>query len=257
MRTKKTYIILIAILLIFFIVMFVLFGLDNFIKSGYDTTIVVGEDTVFSYNNKKWFNVRDYTDLNWKKYEIYSNNEKVGKYYLWYSDKWYAFDDKKNAVLIDGDLLAYNSNHDIDIQKINTQEIDNYDYIYSVFNDKDISTSSEYTSKYMISFDFDNDGIVEDFYLVSNAFIMGSNPDKIFSIVFMVKNDTIYNIYTDISKNIGFNGCKPYFNSFIDVDNDSKYEFILSCSRYSTSSTNHMLYGFKDNKFKILISNNK
>ena len=256
MRGKKTYIILIFILLVFFVVMFVLFGLDNIRKSNYDTTIIVGEDTIWSYNNKNWVNNKSYDKLNWEKYDVYLNNIKTGNYYLMYNGKWYAFDDKKNAVLLDGDLIAFNSNHDISLYEFQTEQITDYSYVEKVLSEKEISTS-DYTSKYKVSFDFDNDGNIEDFYLVSNAFPMGFNPDKIFSIVFMVKNSKIYPIYTDISKNVGFNGCKPYFNSFIDVDNDSKYEFILSCSKYSTSSTNHMLYKFKDNKFKILISNNK
>ena len=54
-----------------------------------------------------------------------------------------------------------------------------------------------------------------------------------------------------------FNGCKPYFNSFIDVDNDSRYEFILNCAEYSTNGVSRMLYKYDNNEFKILISNNK
>ena len=79
---------------------------------------------------------------------------------------------------------------------------------------------------------------------------------KIFSLVFMVKNNEIYPIYTNITSNTGYNGCKPYFRAFVDVDNDSKYEFILSCAKYSASGTTNMLYEFKDKEFKILISNN-
>ena len=40
-------------------------------------------------------------------------------------------------------------------------------------------------------------------------------PDVIFSVVIMVKDDTIYPIYTDFSENQSFNGCKPFFNTFM------------------------------------------
>ena len=60
---------------------------------------------------------------------------------------------------------------------------------------------------------------------------------------------------TDISKNEVFNGCKPYFYSFLDIDMDRKSEFILSCSDYSVSKRVDMLYQFSDDNFKIAISN--
>ena len=258
MRTKKTYIVLIAIMIIFFLVMFIVFGLDNIKKEGYNTTIIVGEDTVWSYKNRKWINVsKPYDNLNWKKYDVYLNNEKSGKRYLWYSNKWYAFDSKKNAIKLEGNLLAIKANYDIPVYNFNTRDIDDYTYVESVLKDNDLSKDSQYTSKYKIVFDYDNDGEDEEFYLISNAFPMDFEPDDIFSIVFMVKNDEIYPIYNNVSTNTGFNGCKPYFNTFMDIDSDNKYEFVLSCAKYSVSSTTDMLYKFEDNKFKILISNNK
>jgi hypothetical protein len=238
--------------------MFLVFGLDNVKKEGFDTTIIVDEDTVWSYKNRKWINVsKPFSGLSWEKYEVYDNNEKLGKYYLWYSDKWYAFDSKKNAVLIDGDLLGVRANYDVLVYNHDISEIEDYSYVYSVLKENNIPVDSEYTSKYKIVLDYDNDGEEEEFYVITNAFPMDFEPENIFSIVFMVKDEEIYPIYNDISTNTGFNGCKPYISSFIDVDEDSKYEFILSCAKFSTSSVNRMLYEFKDNEFKILISNNK
>ncbi len=258
MRGKKTYIVLIIIMLIFFLIMFVVFGLDNIKKESYDTTIIVGKNTVWSYKNKKWINIsKPYDKLNWKKYNVYLNNEYNGNRYLWYSDKWYIFDSKKNALKLEGDLLAYKSNYDISIYNFETSKIDDYFYVNSVLEENNLPSDSQYTSNYKIEFDYDNDGKEEEFYLITNAFPMEGEPEKIFSIVFMVKNEEIYPIYNNISNNTGFNGCKPYFNTFIDVDNDSKYEFILSCAKYSVSTTTDILYKFEDNEFKILISNNK
>ena len=96
---------------------------------------------------------------------------------------------------------------------------------------------------------------VEDFYLVSNAFPLDFDPEYIFSIAFMVKDKKIYYLYNDISKNTSFNGCKPYYNSFMDVNNDGVYEIILSCGKYSASEQVDMLYNYTDKGFKIIISN--
>lgn len=257
MKSNKIYIILIAIILIFFVVMFLVFGLDELRKEEYDSTIIVGNDTVWTYKNKSWSNNTSYNSINWKKYDVYLNNEKNGNYYLWYSDKWYAFDDKKEAVLLDGDLLAIKSNYDISVYDFQDSDIDDYSYAYKMLEKNKISTNSLYTVNKKIELDFDNDGNEETFYIISNAFPMDFNPSKIFSIVFMVKNDKIYPIYTNISENKGFNGCRPYFSGFIDVDNNSDYEFVLSCSQYSVKGISRMLYDFDGDKFKILISNNK
>ena len=258
MRTKKPYIILIAILVIFFIVMFLVFGVDELKKDTYNTTIIIGDNTVWTYKNKKWVNDYDFSNLSWKKYDVFVDNQKSGNYYLWYSNKWYAFDDNKSAVLLDdGNLFAYRATYDIPVYAFENTSIDDYSYVYDVLEDNSIPTTSEFTVEHKIVLDYDNDGKEEEFYVVSNAFPMDFDPASIFSIVFMVKNDKVYPIYTDVKNNTGFNGCKPYIETFADVDNDSKYEFVLSCAKYSTSSVTKMLYDFSDNEFKILISNNK
>lgn len=255
MRNKKTYIILIVIILIFFAVMFLVFGIDNIRQEKYTTTIIIDNDIVWSLRKKKWSNYHSYSKLNWKEFNVYVDNKKFGNYYLWHNDKWYLFDSKKNAINYDGRLIAYRSNYKMNIYDYNIENIEDFTYVNEVLMDNNISNVDEYTAKNKVSLDYDNDGEIEDFYLVSNVFSMESNPDKVFSIVFMVKDNEVYSIYTDIEKNTSFNGCKPYFNTFIDVDNDNKYELVLSCAKYSVSHTSNMLYKFKDNKFKILISN--
>ena len=237
--------------------MFLVFGLDELRKESYDTTLVVGNDTIWTYKNKRWNNLSSSDEINWNKFDIYSDNVMIGNYYLWYSDGWYVFDNSKNAITLDGELLGVDSNLDISVYNFSTSEIDNYSYVYEVLRDNNLPISSEYTSSEKLLFDFDNDGVEEEFYLVTNAFPEGFDPEKIFSIVFMVKDEEIYIIYNDISDNTGYNGCKPYFNSFIDIDEDSKYEVILSCAKYSTNGINKTLYEFKDKQFKKLISNNK
>ena len=258
MSKKKTYIILIVIILVFFLVMFSLFGIDNLKKNKYNTTLIVGDSTVWRYNKKNWINVtskEDILDLNWEKYNVYLNNEEFGKYSLWHDDKWYAFDSKKNAINMDGNILAYKANYDISVFNFSEEEIDNYDVVKQVLEENDIDINSKFTISYKVSFDYDNDEEIEEFYLVTNTFPIDFSPDKIFSLVFMVDGDSIYPIYTDIGNNDVYGGCRPYFTSFLDVDNDKNYEFILSCSRYSVSKPIDMLYDFVDNEFKIIISN--
>lgn len=257
-KDNKVYIFLLIILVIFFLIIFVVFGIDNIKNGNNNLTLLIEHDTIFSYKNRKWSYINNNTlikDYNWKKYNIYLNNEKFGSYYLWKNDKWYAFDSNKNAVKLEGELLAYRSNFPLSISSFKTKEINNKKYVNKVLSQYELSLSSQFTSSYMILFDIDNDGIEEEFYILSNAFPMDFNPKYIFSFVFMVKNNKIYNIYNEKDLNISFNGCKPYFSSFIDIDKDSKYELILSCGKYSDSGVIRRLYQFNKDEFKILVTN--
>ena len=195
MKSRKIYIVLITILFVFFIVMFLLFGVKNIKQNRYSSTIIVGENTAWIYDRMKWTNVKSDISkqkLSWREYNVFSNGKSIGKYNLWHDDKWYVFDSDKKAIDIEGKLLAYNANYNIDVLSIEEKEVENSYYIEKVFRENDISLSSNYTSLSMIEFDFDKDGNIEEFYLVTNAFPMDFNPETIFSIVFMVKNDNIY-----------------------------------------------------------------
>lgn len=258
MRDKKVYIILLVSLIVFFVVMFSMFGIENINQEKYTSTIIVGEKTIWRYEKKKWISYNDNSiidKINWQKFLVYDNNIEKGTYSVWFDDKWYLFDDDKNAILLDGNLLAISSNFDMKVSSFEEKEIDDYSYVQYVLNENELSVNSKFTSNYKVSFDFDSDGVEEDFYVISNVFPLDFNPDYIFSIAFMVKNEQIYYIYNDISLNNSFNGCKPYYNSFLDTNNDGVFEFILSCGKYSNQETVDMLYEFSEDGFKILISN--
>ncbi len=261
MRKTKTYIKLFIILLVFFIVMFLIFGINNIKQSNYQTTLLIGNNTIWNYNKNKWINIstRDSIEkLNWKEYNIYLDNKEFGKYFLWHDDKWYAFDKNKNAVKLDGNLLAYKANFKMKFLDFSKKQITDRTYVDYVLEENDLSLFSQFTAFYKFDIDFDNDKNLEEFFIISNAFPFDFNPEKIFSIVFMVKNNKVYYLYNDISNNReSLNGCKPYLNAVLDTNNDKTYEIILSCARYSVSESIDMLYKFDKEKdaFKIVISN--
>ena len=259
MRGKRTYIILIIIILVFCGVMVLVYGKDVLFKNKNDTILIVGDNTIWSFKDEKWLKITansSINKLNWKEYNVYIDNKKIGDYFLWHSDKWYIFDDDRKAINYDGKLFAYKANNNIDVLDYEVVNIDSEDsYINSVLEENNISLDSEFSSKYKTIMDFDNDGVSEVFYVISNAFLMGSSPDRLFSIVFMVKDEKIYYIYNDVRVNNTLNVCKPFFNTFLDINKDKTYEMILSCGRYSVEGQIDMLYQYKDNEFKIVISN--
>lgn len=260
MTSKKIYIVLIIALVVFFVVMFTTFGTKKIREDKYTSTIIVGDDTVWTYSNKQWLNIRSLSSIekfNWEKFRVYSNNSPVGDYLMWHDDRdgWYVFDEEKNAIVVDGSLLAINSNYNIKVLEFSEDDNVDMGYVRTVLEDNDLSVSSQFTSLYKVDVDFDSDGVEEEFYVMSNVFALDFNPNQLFSIVFMVKNEQIYYIYNNVTRNKSFNSCKPYFNTFLDVDNDNNYEFILSCGKYGNSKSVDMLYKFDENAFKIVISN--
>lgn len=259
MKKKKRYIVILAALGVYVVIMLLVLGKDLLIPSKDKLTLIVGDETIWTLENDSWTNVTNSStiaSLNWKSYKVYLDNKAFGKYYLWKNDnKWYVFDKNKKAVSTDGNILAYDANYDIKVKNFSTKNIRNYYHVEKMLEKNNLSPSSKYTVATETSLDIDNDGANETFYFVSNAFSLDYNPNKIFSFVFMVKNSKIYPMYTDIAPNMTNNGCKPYLSAVIDMDKDNKYEMIISCGKYSTDKPADMLYKLTDQGFKIIISN--
>jgi hypothetical protein len=235
-----------------------MYGIDEIKTKDDQATIVVGNNTVWQYHNKRWLNIQGITafqDYNWHTFEVFQDNQKIGDYSLWYDDRWYIFDQDKNPISIEGSLLAYEANYDLAVSAFLEQKISDYKPVEKVLSKYGIDTSSKFSNSLQISFDIDQDGEMEEFYLITNAFALDFSPDVLFSFVFMVKNDEIYMIYENTEQSSIYNTCKPYFTSFLDVNRDHNYEIILSCGRYSIEKEIQWLYEFRDNQFKILISN--
>lgn len=256
MKEKKLYIGLIVFMIVAFLLVYFLFGRDIMREKKKRATLLVGNQTVWTYQNRRWENDNNYNSYNWENFHTYLNGQYFGKYSLWHDDRWYGFDSNKNAVSLDGIFLAYSSNFDIDVKEV-TQETDvDKTYINYVLKDNNLDVDSKMTACYRYSFDFDNDGEVEDFYVMSNVFAMNFTPDVEFSIVFMVKSEKIYYLYNETYEG-SFNGCKPYFSGFLDLDQDNCYEIILSCGKYSVEEEINTMFKFQKSKFKIMISNQK
>ena len=261
MRSKKSYIILLVILISFALLMYFFIARKNLKEEKILTTLIVGNTSIWNYQNKKWINVKRKSTiekLNWNTFKVYEDNKYLGEYNVWYDrTKWYYFDKKNDSINPTGKVLAYKSNFEIKIDEYVEKEIEASDkkYINYVLEENEISTSSKLTSSYKVEIDYDSDGELEVFYVLSNVFPIDFEPDTIFSIVFMVKDNKIYYLYKDIDDNKVKNGCKPYFNYFFDMNTDGVDEIILSCGRYSGNGIVDMLYKFIDNEFKIQISN--
>ena len=256
---SKRYKVITIILVVYLVVFFLIYGLSNMKNGQRNITLLVGDNTVWDFSNKSWLNItRSETidTLSWLEYKVYLDNKYFGEYSMWYDDnKWYAFKSDKSAVIMEGDLIAYRSNFDLKIKEFETKENNNNTYIHKVLKENDISTSSKMTVNNIVQYDIDDDGVVEDFYVISNAFATDFYPDTLFSIVFMVKEENVYTMYTNIQKANFGSGCKPYIRTFLDINDDDKYEVILTCAKFSVQKPEDMLFELGKEKFELLISN--
>lgn len=258
MPNKKVYIILIVILLVFGIGMFVIFGIPNIKEESRESVLIVGDNTTWVYKDKKWTNVaylEAINEYNWREFHVFENNNYLGDYYLWHDDKWYAFKEDREAINVVGNFLAYDANYEMKILDYVEGEVDDMTYVYQVLENNNLDKNSELSSIYKVSVDFDSDSIVEDFYIITNVFAMDFEPEENFGFAFMVKNNEVYAMYNDVGSSVGLNGCKPYYNTFIDTNDDGIYEVVLSCGRYSAEEPIDMLYQFDENQFKLMVSN--
>lgn len=259
MKINKRYTIIIAILVIYLIIFFAVFGYENYKKGKLSATLLIGDSTVWKYSDNSWTNITKNTsidELSWQEYNVFEDNKYKGNYQLWYDDsKWYAFEEDKSAVQIEGEFLAYQANYDLNVKSFETKTISNNTYVHQVLTENGLSTASQLTVNNVIQIDIDNDGVLEEFYIISNAFALDFYPDTIFSIVFMVKDGQIYSMYTNIEDAKYGNSCKPYIRTFLDIDKDDTHEVIVSCGKYSVQTPEDMLYQLTNEGFKLLISN--
>ncbi len=257
-KKKKRYVILVLILLLYFGLLFYFLGYKNVKNKGNTATILVGNETVWNYENKKWFHIKKQATiekLNWQKFHVYLNQEEIGDYYLWHDDRWYLFDKNKKAVNKSGDLLAIRANYNIAVAAMEEVEMTEDAYVQQVLEEYHLPFPSQYTTRKKLIFDIDNDGIKEEFYILSNAFAIDFYPETAYSFIFMVKEQQITMLYHNIVKNTGTNNCQPDIYSVLDIDRDKKYEMIVACYNYSIETPVYMLYQQQKDQFKILISN--
>lgn len=261
-KNKKIGIILIIVLIVFALLMFILVGVGAFRRQKEKLYIVVDNDAMWVYKNEKWstISVEDAKSYNWMAFDVYQGNSFFDRCYMMYTNnKWYIFDNSKNAVIPKEKVLAIGGNMNVSVIDFNTSSITDLDnsYIKYVLNKYGIDDVVNFTNKEKISLDFDNDGKSEDLFVLSNIFPIGFSPKKSYNLIFLRDDDnSTYVVYKSISDfGSSYSGCKAYVSSIIDVDMDKNYEILVGCGYYSVGGVYNALYTFKDNKYQMLISN--
>lgn len=257
MKTKKRYIKIIIIMILLSIIFLLTIGLKLIEKENEIDLIVLDNNVILKKENNKWSSIKQESELkkyNWNMLHIFVDNKYLGKYNIYFNEKFYLFDKDRNAVNYNGDLIAF-SNNSYKLVNFTTSDITNNYYVDKILSDYKLDNTS-LTSQYYIDLDIDNDNINEQIFVVSNKFpIDNVTQNTYFSFIFLVDKKEIIMIYKNIEQtDDSYSGCKPYINNILDINDDNKYEIILNCAHYSTGQIDSLMYEYKRKKFNLIIS---
>ena len=256
-KYTKTIIIILVALFVFFVTMILLLDNDEvvFQSNKNEAYLVVGQNAMFSYHNKKFYNVplasQIGDELDWQKFKVYENYKEKGSYLMHYDQEWYLFTDKREAVNYDiNSLIAYISNYNIDyIYKEPTAIIDKK-YVDKIADANGV-IASNLTVSQEVNMDIDKDGKNETFYSFSTALPIEPTDNKEYSIVFMVKDEKIYPIYSTLNSKYLGTYCQSNIEGFVNLNTNNTYEIIVSCSTMGVNEQRVNLYELNKNNGKL------
>lgn len=256
MKEKKKYIIVFVILAIYILIIFLTNG-KNIIRENFDSVyMMISPSTQWKFEKGNWTIATNIVDYSLKSFHTYVDNKPFGNYNVTYNNKFYLFDDKRNSIKYDGNLIAIRGSIPIDIINFKDEKIEpSIEVVSNALKEKNINASIENIRVRKIEIDLDNDRQTENIYITSNVFYAKENEDS-FALVFIVENNQIVYIYEEIEKYIKtLEMCTPYIQNIIDIDKDKKYEIVMGCEYFSNNGVCHNLYDNKTNRYKNLLKN--
>lgn len=254
MKNKKTIIIIVSIIVVYLFLAIILFGWTNFLDKFQKSYVMLNPDTKWQLKNGKWSDITNDKVYNWKKFDVYVDNQLLGNYNLLYNKKWYLFDNNRKSVKYEGNMIAIKGNKKYKVIDFKEEDFDNTDKIIlkDILEKENIDYPKEFTYAKKISLDLDGDNNIETIYTISNAFTNDTLVNYKFSIVF-IKDDNIQILYKNKETlERQYYLCVPKVKAIIDFNLDSKYEIITECNYFNLLGTCNSLYQKKDGLYKIM-----
>ena len=264
-NTKKVYIIILGILIVFFLIM-IYINRNNLRRSnsednGYEE-VLIARNVIFQKTNNYWHKVTNENNIrklvNWKKYKIYLDYNYFGEYNLVFSDGWLAFDNDRNPVEItagDTSFFAYKSDDKYDVKKIVINENNNFEKIKKILNAFEIDIKALPVISNITKVDLNSDGNDETIYVINNTF-NEIEPDNNYTAFLVQRENKIYKLFKASNKDNSNYICFPSINAVLDIDKDKEYEIIMSCTSTGIESMKTILYKYDSEKddYEIVIS---
>lgn len=258
---EKVGIFIIVFLVSLIIIIIILYLLGVFNRRPNEANIIVDDSVMFKYSKKKWTTVssNSYSNYNWDKFKIYSNNTYIGTKSIFSTDgKWYVFEKNREAVNVPGDKLYLGGKIKTTHKSFNQTNVNATDwtYIHKVLDHYKISRDiqNDYTYAFKVNYDFDNDNKNEVMYIVSNLFA-DHDVSSSYSFIFINDNGNNKVIYGRIyGKGANLSGCYAYLYGIIEVEGAKGSQIITKCSHYSVGNNDEYgLYQFNNNKYQLLL----
>lgn len=253
MKNKKTIIIILLVLVAYLVLMVILFGSEKVKDKFYNMDIMLSSGAKWHLEDGIWTDIKDEKNYNWKKFNVYVDNQLLGNYNLLYNKKWYVYDDEKNLIDYDGTIVGIKGNKKFKLINFDKSNFDSSgeNILKSILKKENIDFTNNFQG-IKITIDIDGDAKEEIIYTASNAFVEDQNITHRYSIIFIKDDETkiIYQDYQDAS--MKYSMCVPKINTIIDLDEDSKYELITECNYYSIMGTCTSLYEIKDDNYRLV-----
>ncbi len=260
---KKRYKLVFICLGIYAIIMAVIIFINQSNKNKGVATIFIDNYSKWIYSDQKWAKIPDseIEDYSWKKYDIYQNQKFIGNNYLMNSEgQWYIFDNNRKSISWERGTIAYGGDIKIENISYTSTNMTNKEYAYAnrvlkQLNIKDVlDENTPLKKKYLI--DLDNDGTKEEIFAISNTYQDMITPTKVYSIVFLRKNNKNTVIYRSIEKfKTHYQGCRPSISTAFKINKDNNPKIAISCTFFSAVEVNNYLYEYnnKTTDFKNIL----
>lgn len=255
MENKKKIVIVISILLIYFVIMMIFFGFDSLKKKVNHLEILISPTTYLKYEKGVWEKAdEDATELLGKTYQIYGNHQYLYDAILQYTeDKWYAFD-KNNKPLLSfpKNFFAYRGNMKVDVVNYHSVEMSEAEIkeATNILKKYNITFQPSFTKTMKLEFDFNNDGVEENLYIISNA--LGMEEQSIyFSIAYIENSGNIEILIEKISDSM-YQIPTLNLRELIDINQDKKYEFVFEYSYFDQLGTSHEIFEYQNGIYKAI-----
>lgn len=240
-------------LLLFVLIILVLAYIFYFVSAKPSNDyIIVGESAIFTKSKGKWTQIKRINDdiLSAKYTVVHASgiNENVTINYTSDSNYWLYMDDEFNDIELKHVKAAYTS-------KFKNVKVADYEFSYYDDSDQEILSNvlegrnildfEKSVKKY--TFDLDGDGVLESIYTLTNETLSGRQNKK-YSSIFLVRGDEFIKTFSNDTT-------KPYkVMAIVDIDNDNKYEVIVSKGDLDVSyfDSCYQIYKVVGNKISLV-----
>jgi len=235
MKDKGAKIILI-VLGIYLAIMLIIF-LPGYLRNKRENLYILSGNFIkIKYENGRWKNITDSDEYKLKEFTVYEDSQYKGNYKILFSNRFYLYNLDGTSDDYDGQLFTHRGTLKLTAYGItnnsNITEADQY-AIQQALSTLELEYTNQLNLFQKINLDVDNDGIIETIYCINNYYI-DNLPSKVFSLVFINKNNKI----EILEKNI-IDSDKTYeeasfeIHQVLDIKDDKKMELLFTRNYFS------------------------